>query len=261
MAGNRLPRAFECLPDIRRSIGQRKPAFFLDFDGTLAPLVPRPELAELPEVTRELLDLLAHDHLLCLISGRAMADLRSMIGLDNVYYAADHGHYILGPPGSNVETEIGPEDRHELEAAAFELESRLHHIEGAVVETKGVSLSVHFRLVAENERPVVQKIVSEVVEAAPGLRVISGKLVEDLVPALGWDKGRAVLWLLKRLRLEKRDSCPVCLGDDSTDEDMFTAVRTWGVSVLVGDGDRDTRAHYVLKDCDEVASFLRALVT
>ena len=112
-------------------------------------MVDIPDLAEIPVQTRELLQSLARRYLVCIISGRELADLRRKIGLADVYYAADHGHHIQGPAGSGIELEVGPEDRSELESVARILEERLRPIVGAMVETKETSLSVHYRLVTE----------------------------------------------------------------------------------------------------------------
>lgn len=256
-----LPWALDSLPEIEGTIGARKPAFFLDFDGTTAPLASRPEQAKMPQAVREVLAELAADHVVCIVSGRDLADLRRKVDLPTVYYAGDHGYRIAGPPGSGVELEVGGlEERLALETASYELERRLHTIEGVVIEAKGASLSVHYRLVAEDQRPLVERIVREVVDSTPGLRLTAGKLVHELRPHLPWDKGRAVLWLLGRLRLHRDLVCPLCVGDDLTDEDMFVAVRGWGVSVIVGEGPGPTKAHYRLDDYGEVLEFLRTFV-
>jgi trehalose 6-phosphate phosphatase len=258
LADRHLPSALDGLPEIRATVGERKVAFFLDFDGTLAPLVGLPDLAEMPAPTREVLHSLAQRHLVCFISGRGLADLRRKIGLVDVYYAGDHGYHILGPVGSGIELEVGPGDRSELESAAHELEERLRPIVGAVVEAKETSLSVHYRLVAKQERPLVNQIVDEVVKSSPGLALAAGMSIHELRPQIPWGKGRAVAWLLEQLGLQRSGVCPVCLGDDITDEDMFFEARTGGIAILVGEPCRTTQAHYTLKDHNETAAFLKA---
>jgi trehalose-phosphatase len=93
------------------------------------------------------------------------------------------------------------------------------------------------------------------------LKVTEGKLVRELMPDLRWNKGHAVAWLLERARLGPDEACPLCLGDDLTDEDMFDVVRDHGITVLVGDPDRPTGASYALHDCEEVLRFLRTFAT
>ncbi len=261
MSGHRPYRALDYLPTIKETIGERKPAFFLDFDGTLAPITSHPDLAALPSDARESLTSLARDHVVCLISGREMADLRRKVDIPNVYYAAEHGYRIAGPPESEVELDVGPEDRLELETASYELETRLRSIAGVVIETKGTSLSVHYRQVAEDDQPLVHQVVRNVAESTPGLELRAGKLVHELRPRIPWGKGRAVQWLLGRLRLRKDEACPVCLGDDLTDEDMFVAIRRWGIGVAVGKSPSATAAEYLLADHLEVIEFIKTFVS
>ena len=260
MNGLRLPWALAHLAQLGESVGGRTPAFFLDFDGTLTQLVAHPDLTALPARTKDVLRLLARNHVVCLVSGRDLPDLRRKVGLAEVYYAGDHGHRILGKAGSGLELEVGPEDRLELETASYELERRLRPIEGAMVEVKGTSLSVHYRQVAPDEHDHVGRVVKEVADMSPGLRLTAGKLVHELRAHIPWDKGRAMLWLLGQLRVRRDDVCPICLGDDLTDEDLFLAARGWGVSIVVGDADRETWAGYKLADHEEASAFLETFV-
>jgi trehalose-phosphatase len=255
------PMALDNILRIGERMGQRRPAFFLDLDGTLAPLVSRPDLAKVPLETIGVLTTLARDDLVCIISGRDLADLRQRAVIDEAFYAADHGHRIMGPPGSGIELEVRPGDDLGLALTAVELERRLHSIEGVLVDAKGHSLSVHYRMVAEEQRPLVAEAVREVAESSEGLRLTGGKMVHELRPAIAWGKGRAMLWLLEELRLGRNDTCPVCIGDDLTDEDMFMAAQDWGVTVLVGPPERPTKADYMLPDPESTATFLRAFMS
>jgi trehalose-phosphatase len=255
-----LPDGLEHVSAIKAVFGRRRPAFFLDFDGTLAPIASTPGSAAMPAHVRELLAGLATSNLVCIASGRGLTDLRSKVNLHTIYYAADHGHHIVGPEGTGIELEVAPDDSLELEAASYELERRLRDITGAIVETKGVSLSVHYRLVAEAGHALVEQSVREVAANSPGLRLTTGKLVFELTPDLGWDKGRAILWLINRLGLKRSSVCPVCLGDDRTDEDMFRVARGWGISLAVGEAAPQTHADYRLRGLDEVSAFLEQFV-
>jgi trehalose-phosphatase len=251
-----LPSALDLAPDIGKALGGRRPAIFLDFDGTLSPIASRPELALLPLPTRDLLAALGARCIVCLLSGRALQDLRARVGLSDVYYGADHGRHIVGPQGSDVEHVVGAEARADLRSAARLLLDTVGAVEGVVVETKELSLSVHYRLTPEPYRDTVAAAVAEAAARVPGLDARGGKLVHELLPRDGWDKGRALLWLLERLGLSAAEVCPICLGDDMTDEDMFRAAGDDGISILVGDDGRPTLAQYALAGPEEAARFL-----
>jgi trehalose 6-phosphate phosphatase len=259
-SGN-IPRALDSMGEIRLAIGAREVAFFLDFDGTLAPIVARPELAQIPEAVRAILGRLSGRTLVCFLSGRGLTDLRTRVGIESAFYAANHGRQIVGPPGSGVAVQVGVEYLGELSAAAAELERRLLSVPGVLVEAKGLSVSVHYRLAALEDRPFVKRSVAEVAREFPSLTSTSGKMVLELRPPGPWNKGAAMLWLLERLGLTSQDVCPLCLGDDLTDEDMFVAAKGWGVNLVVGRPARQTHADYLLEDGGESAFFLNTFVS
>jgi alpha,alpha-trehalase len=89
---------------------------------------------------------------------------------------------------------------------------------------------------------------------------MEGKKVYELLPNIDWDKGKAVLWLLENLDLERSKVCPIYIGDDRTDEDAFRALGQRGAGILVSEQPRATAASYSLKDPLEVEHFLRELV-
>jgi trehalose-phosphatase len=126
-----------------------------------------------------------------------------------------------------------------------------------VVEEKGLSLSVHYRLVPEARHASVLRAVADVAESFPALRITEGKMVYEFRPPGDWNKGKALLWIMESVA--PRDGCPIALGDDLTDEDMFDAVEGWGIGILVGDAVRPTLARYRLHDYMEAARFLEAV--
>ena len=250
-----LPHALEALPDIQRQMAGKPVALFLDLDGTLAPIQARPEMVELPTSTRKLLEDLADRCPVSIVSGRGLDDLRDIVEVRSVYYVADHGFHIRGPLRSGIELEVGTDYRPQLKQAAAQLIRALRPVEGALVEEKGLSLSVHYRLVPEARHASVLRAVADVAETLPALRVTEGKLVYEFHPPCDWNKGKALLWLMQRLGA----GYPIAVGDDLTDEDMFAAVAGWGIGVFVGDADRPTLAGYRLHDHLETARLLAAL--
>ncbi|MBC7293406.1 MAG: trehalose-phosphatase, partial [Thermoleophilia bacterium] len=129
-----------------------------------------------------------------------------------------------------------------------------------VIEHKTASVAVHYRLVEPALQAVVEQRVRETAAHYPNLRVGTGKMVLELRLNLPWDKGRAALWLLEQLGTKSNPEqklCPVALGDDITDEDMFASLAERGITICVGLQSRLTRAEYHLPGVEQVADFLK----
>ena len=239
-----------------------------DYDGTLTPIVERPELANLSEETRQLLRGLARQRHLTLgvISGRALGDLREKVGIGGIVYAGNHGLEIEGP-GISFVNPVAEELKPILRIMHYVLSRALGTIRGVFVENKGLSLSIHYRLVGEQRAGEVEGIVKKVVggaEAAGQAKITSGKKVYEVRPAVTWDKGKAIKLLMKKYGKGGRNSglLLIYLGDDLTDEDGFKVIQCYGsgLSVLVGEEEKPTNAKYFLKSPAEVAMFLGMLL-
>ncbi|HKH49459.1 MAG TPA: trehalose-phosphatase [Thermoanaerobaculia bacterium] len=251
------PSALERWDEIERRLAGRRPAIFLDYDGTLAPIAPRPELAHLPERTRAVLRRLAVRGPVALLSGRGREDVAALVGLDELTYAGSHGFDIAGP---TLRREMGEGIPERIEEAAERLRRRVEGIAGVLVEPKRFSVAVHFRLVDAADLPRIEEAVDAVQAELQDLRKVSGKKIFELRPALDWDKGHALLWLLDALHGEDGAAVvPLYLGDDVTDEDAFRAIRDRGIGILVAEEPRETAAGYSLRDPDEVRVFLERL--
>jgi alpha,alpha-trehalase len=145
--------------------------------------------------------------------------------------------------------------------AEKELCEALDGLPGALVERKRFSLAAHYRNVSENDVAKVQRAVGAVTARHRELRTIHGKKVYELLPEIDWNKGKALLWLLRTLGLESRSGGvrPIYIGDDRTDEDAFHALEQQGIGIRVSEQSQPTAAHYALRDPVEVERFLRAL--
>ena len=256
---NTIPSAGACLEALRRRMRGRTPAIFLDYDGTLTPIVADPAAAALPEPTRAVLNGLAAMWPVAIISGRALTDLRARVAVDGIVYAGSHGFELAGP-GFERTAEHADEFLPELDAAEAALRKRLGDIEGHAVERKPFAIAVHFRRVADSEVGRLEHAVDRVLSEHARLRKGRGKKVFQVQPRLDWNKGRAVSWLLRRLELDEQRFIPLYIGDDLTDEDAFRALSGRGIGIALRDrDDRTTAADYALDDPDEVRRFLERL--
>ena len=259
-----LPSAVESGDELRRRVAGRRLAVFLDYDGTLTPIVDRPEDAVISERMRQVVAGLAQRCTVCVVSGRDRPVVQALMGLDDLVVAGSHGFDIWSPDGG-IRRDEGAQFADLLQAVRAELETAARDIAGALVEPKAASVALHYRLVPAEDRPRVQELVDRVLAAHRGeLKVTPGKMVHEVQPAFDWDKGKAVLYLLEALHLDD-DVLPMYLGDDVTDEHAFAALRGRGLGIVVGsptdpaDADRPTAADYRLDDVGDVERFLDTL--
>jgi trehalose 6-phosphate phosphatase len=227
----------------------------LDFDGTLAAIERRPDEATIPDPTREAVAALAAEPNVevAVVSGRELADVRERVGLPDVSYAGNHGLEIHAD-----EYEVHPTARDAEESIASLsdlLRDELADVDGVIVENKGVTATVHYRLVDDESVPTVENAVEPLVAARDDVRLTTGKDVLELRPAVEWDKGEAIRELYDELVPDDEEWLPVYLGDDTTDEAAFSVLSDRGLGVKVGD-DPDTGAPYRVADPDSVRAVL-----
>jgi trehalose 6-phosphate phosphatase len=229
-------------------------ALFLDFDGTLAPIVADPAAAQLSAATRDALQRIAQQHSIVttIISGRAVEDLFVRIRIEGVIYGGNHGLEIFGRGLRFVEP-LANARRDQLRRLTEVVMAKLRHVPGVIVEDKGLTASIHYRQAAEFDLPAIEEAVRTSVAAAGALfRLNTGRKVLEIVPRTGWHKGAAVQWIIRHLGGD--GLLPIYLGDDNSDEDAF-AVLTDAVTVRVS-GPPETGAQYRVPDPATVYQFL-----
>ena len=240
-----------------------------DFDGTLAPIVDKPELASLPKETRQLLLDLANQQNLTvgIISGRSLIDLKEKINLNGIVYAGNHGLEVEGQ-GLNYTNSVAEETKPLFRIIHQILTKTLKPIKGVLIEDKGFSLSVHYRLVENDRAKDIEKMIEQAISCAATrgiFKVTRGKKVFEIRPATDWNKGKAIQFLMKKIGKKGRRSglLPIYLGDDLTDEDGFETIAKYGqgISVYIGEYQNKSSARFFLKSPDEVSQFLRNLLT
>ena len=253
---NSSPSALAVIDTIAALFNDRRPVVFLDYDGTLTPIVARPDLALLSDGMRNTLRCLAQHYTTAIISGRALDDVRQLVALDDIYYAGNHGLEIAGPGSTQIKYEKGLAFVEAVDKAYREILPQVEDIEGVLVEHKKYSLSVHYRLVDKERVTEIEQIVDTLLAQQPELKKHLGKKVFEIRPCIDWDKGKALLWLLKTLGLEGEDILPVYIGDDVTDEDAFRVLQDRGIGILVTEGSGETAASHILRNTEEVKDFL-----
>jgi trehalose-phosphatase len=256
-------------PDLRRRLSTQPIALFLDYDGTLTPIVERPEMAVLADDMRAELERVAAHCFVGIISGRDLADVQAMIrgdgssdavtGARHLWFAGSHGFDIAAPDGTRTELEEAHAHLDALGAAADDLERALADIPGAWVERKRFAVATHFRQVDDARVFEVETAVDRVLATHAGLRKTGGKRIFELRPDVAWDKGRALWSLFERAGLTRDADLAVFVGDDVTDEDAFVALGDDGIGIVVADEARPTDADYRLSRPDDVRAFLSEL--
>ncbi len=250
---------FEATEELEARLAGKEPAIFLDYDGTLTPIVNDPAAAKMSDEMRSVVHKLAQRYTVALVSGRDLKVLKNFVQLDGIYYAGSHGFDIQGPDEMQKQNELGIQCQSVLDQAEHELTAGLSGIKGCEIERKGFAIAVHYRNVAPKDASQVEKIVNEVVSRHEKLRRGEGKMVFELQPDVDWHKGKAVLWLLDVLKLNREDVVPIYMGDDVTDEDAFGALPQHGLGIYVGSLERPTKATFYVRNVDQVKQFLEML--
>ncbi len=260
-AGNRtidLPPVFDTAQEVKARIDRATNLLlFLDFDGTLAPIVQEPMLAVLPAATRYVLDeLVAHTTItIAIVSGRSLGDVKGRVGMPALIYAGNHGLEIEGRglvfehPQAAV-----------LNGAVREITERIAahaaSLEGIEIESKGLTSSIHYRRAARSAQIHLEALLRDIVAPGdPNIEVREGKMVHEIRPRVNWDKGTAVNWI--RQQLDQPDALPIVVGDDITDENAFLAFDD-AITICV-DPQRSTTANYRVTSPDDVKDFLEWL--
>jgi alpha,alpha-trehalase len=225
-----------------------------DFDGTIAPLVERPEKAEILPKARRALEAIAASSrgAAGVLSGRALGDVESRTGLAGLWYVGIHG-FELKTPAGELRQFFETSDAERAKTVQAELAQSLSAVPGVLIEIKGPVLAVHYRMVEESLRAGVERAFFEVMERhRRELMIGRGKLVLEARPRSVINKGAAVRMIRREL---PSGAAVIYFGDDLTDRDAFRALEGVGTSVEVT-AEPSTLADYTLPGPDDVADVL-----
>lgn len=233
---------------------------FLDYDGTLAPIVSWPQRATIPPPVRRVLKRAASHPAwkVGIVSGRRLDDVRRRVGIPSLIYAGNHGFEIQFPsqprfihPAARVAQPL-------IDAIHERVKKETAALPGVLVENKVYTLSLHTRLAdVTDERRAHLALMHAARQALRRRQVVirRGKKVLEVRPAARWDKGRAVRAIMESV---SPPVFSVYVGDDNTDEDAFRALRSDGVTIRVGRG--ETNARFFISSVDDMPETLTALI-
>ncbi|KAL0307838.1 UNVERIFIED_CONTAM: Trehalose-phosphate phosphatase A [Sesamum angustifolium] len=277
----KYPSALASFEQIANSANGKRIALFLDYDGTLSPIVDNPDHAFMSHAMRVAVSNVAKYFPTAIISGRSRDKVYEFVGLTELYYAGSHGMDIMGPvrpSSSDHKNCVRSTDKQGKEVNLFQPASEFlpmidevfrslveitKDIAGAKVENNKFCVSVHYRKVDEKSWTTVGQSVEKILKDYPRLRLTHGRKVLEVRPVLNWDKGKAVEFLLESLGLTNCDDVlPIFVGDDRTDEDAFKVLREGnrGYGIIVSSVPKESKAFYSLRDPSEVMEFLKTLV-
>jgi trehalose 6-phosphate synthase/phosphatase len=247
---------------LRRAAEGQRIALFLDFDGTLAEIARHPSEVRMTDSMADALKACAarKDTDVAIVSGRALADLQSIVSLPGAILVGNHGLEI----GGGVLAPFTHPDLPHFEARLRDLAKALEEVcpPGCWVEDKTASLTLHFR----NAEPVHQtEIATRAKDMArdAGFQARDALCAVEIRPPTDWDKGDAVLQVLRSLhgRGWSESVEAVYVGDDETDEDAFRALQGFGVTFRVGRAERPTFATHRLPKPSAVEQLLNWIAT
>ncbi|KAF8008470.1 hypothetical protein BT93_K2211 [Corymbia citriodora subsp. variegata] len=272
------PSALDMSDRIMKTAKGKRIVVFLDYDGTLSPIVNDPDLAFMSDEMRNAVSEVSKYFPTAIISGRSRDKVKEFVKLDNVYYAGSHGMDIMAPTSPlTSDGKCCPQVDQKGNEGSFQpakkflpaiqeifaaLEEDTGKIEGARVEDNRFCVSVHFRQVREKDYDILEEKVKSVLKNYTDFRLTRGRKVLEIRPCIEWNKGHALEYLLKNLGLSNSsDIFPIYIGDDRTDEDAFEVIerRGQGCAIVVSSVRKETKARYSLQDPKGVLEFLSRL--
>ncbi|MCM8775497.1 MAG: trehalose-phosphatase [Candidatus Omnitrophica bacterium] len=261
-----MKHLFATWEEVYRRIKDRYLVLFLDYDGTLVPMMPRPDMAKLTARKKTIIEKLSKqtDIKVVVISGRELKDVKKCVGIPEIVYAGNHGLELEDPQIKHIHPAAV-----EFEAFVRKLVDRLKRaytfLPEILIEGKTFSVSVHYRQVPEKKIELAKMILLKEIGGYLGqsqVGLTEGKKVWEIRPPVAWNKGHTVTWLFGRIiaHIGER-ALPIYIGDDLTDEDAFRALKHRGITIkVVNDPREETAARYYLLSPNDAFEFLRRLI-
>ncbi|CAH2073305.1 unnamed protein product [Thlaspi arvense] len=263
------PSALDMFEQIMEASAGKQIVMFLDYDGTLSPIVDDPDRAYMSSKMRRTVKKLAKCFPTAIVTGRCIDKVYNFVKLAELYYAGSHGMDIKGPAkGLSRHKRVKQSLLYQpasdylpmIDEVYKQLLEKTKSTPGVKIENHKFCASVHFRCVDEKKWSELVLQVRSVLKDYPTLKLTQGRKVFEIRPMIDWDKGKALEFLLESLGFGNSNNVfPVYIGDDRTDEDAFKMLqdRGEGFGILVSKFPKDTDASYSLQDPSEASPHTR----
>lgn len=246
-----------CIAEIKKQTeAGKKILLMLDFDGTISPIMPRPEQAYLPEKTRSILKKINQFYPVAIISGRPIDVVREKVGVKEFAYAGSHGLEWLIDGKLNLKR-IPKSVLKEFSKIKKDFKKISDKYPRLLIEKKPYSFTFHYKFINRRQMPAFRRDLDKFINPICKnslLKVFWDKKTLDITPRLDWNKGHIALLMLKYFQGKtKKILLPVYIGDSETDEDAFSALKN-GITIRVGKNEKSL-AKYFIKT-NEINRFL-----
>jgi len=234
----------------------------LDRDGTLVPYSPTPELAFLPPLTKRVLcDIVDQNQgQIAIISARGLKGLQQEFDPDKEILAGNYGMEISFPDGRNFLHPAASSALPQIEALTEELTKIVGQFPQLILDNHIYSLCLHYHLVAPHQQSHIATLVSNLKKRFSDLRWRDLPTSYEILPAVDWDKGKAIQQIAQELNFKARDFLHIVFGDSEADEPMYAWINEHGgMSFNVGERE-ESQAQGSLDTPDDVYNFLRNML-
>lgn len=257
---HKLPNAITQFSDLSQKLPFPNVVIFSDYDGTLTPIVKRPEEAFLNADMQQVLNELSQRLKIVIISGRDRKCVRELVNLPHLIYVGDHGLDMEDSSQSLIDSQKLDNYLSSINQIRHDLWQKLSDVSRIQFEPKKFTLAIHYRNIESQHEQAVITTVEQVIKNYPDLKIVYGKKVLEIYPNIDWHKGKALNAIFSQMQFSS-DVVPLYMGDDLTDENAFRALPERGVGILVGDHGQATYADFRLEDPKQVKDLLRLLIT
>ena len=255
MRDRRLPAALDHWPRIRDRLRARQPLLMLSYDGALAPLVSREDMAVLSRGMKEALRRLAGLCPTVIVSRRGRQDLASMVDIDGLFHAGSDGLDLSGP-GLRGGARAKAEWVRQIRSLAADLVQAFLGRSGVLVDPRDITLRLQLDPAARVPSDEMERILDSVLSGYPQLHKFRTGDGFQVRARSEWDRGRAAMRIAAELAPSGAGRVPLYVGTNPADETAFQVLSEEGLTFVVGGVDSATKAHYRLPHPNELESFL-----